>query len=179
MLEFLSQPQNLQADCKHDKFNAVTDLAYMLAQNWYLQDTQKYLFLSQASMLDVYGNIMQAAKSAESSSTVMQKNMKSIHAIQNNSHPDSDSYLNHGQDQSQNQSKHPQSPTSFAKLYKWSVVGAQLSRRSIVGSQLSSAQLSGHGKKDVQLILFQFISLLRAIEKFVKEETNLLKTCNQ
>uniref|UniRef100_A0A915JW47 Uncharacterized protein n=1 Tax=Romanomermis culicivorax TaxID=13658 RepID=A0A915JW47_ROMCU len=50
-----------QRDCKYDNFNADTDLAYMLAQDCYLQDTQEQLFSSHAVTLDVYVNIMQAA----------------------------------------------------------------------------------------------------------------------
>uniref|UniRef100_A0A915L0X5 RNA-directed DNA polymerase n=1 Tax=Romanomermis culicivorax TaxID=13658 RepID=A0A915L0X5_ROMCU len=69
--EFLSRLQTLQVDCKYDNFNADTDLPYMLAQNCYLQDTQKWLFLSHTATLDVYVNIMQAAQSAESSSAAI------------------------------------------------------------------------------------------------------------
>uniref|UniRef100_A0A915KLU4 Uncharacterized protein n=1 Tax=Romanomermis culicivorax TaxID=13658 RepID=A0A915KLU4_ROMCU len=38
--EFLSWLPTLQEDCKYDNFNADTDLAYMLAQNCYSQETQ-------------------------------------------------------------------------------------------------------------------------------------------
>uniref|UniRef100_A0A915JN18 Uncharacterized protein n=1 Tax=Romanomermis culicivorax TaxID=13658 RepID=A0A915JN18_ROMCU len=94
MSEFLSPLQTLQADCKYDNFNANTDTAYTLAQNCYLQDTQKWLFLSQATMLDVYVNIMQAAESAESSSAAIRGCWKDVFAIRNNSRGDSDRYLN-------------------------------------------------------------------------------------
>uniref|UniRef100_A0A915IH81 CCHC-type domain-containing protein n=1 Tax=Romanomermis culicivorax TaxID=13658 RepID=A0A915IH81_ROMCU len=61
-------------------------------------------------MLDVYVNIMQAAQSAESSSPAIHGGSKNVHALPNNSPHDSDRYLNHGRDQSLNQSKRPQSP---------------------------------------------------------------------
>uniref|UniRef100_A0A915K612 Uncharacterized protein n=1 Tax=Romanomermis culicivorax TaxID=13658 RepID=A0A915K612_ROMCU len=100
--EFLSRLQTLQADCKYDNFKADTDLAYMLTQNCYSQDTQKLLFLSHAAMLDIYVNIMQAAGSAESSSAAIHGGSKDVHAIHNNSHPHSDRYLNPGRDRSLN-----------------------------------------------------------------------------
>uniref|UniRef100_A0A915JPE9 Uncharacterized protein n=1 Tax=Romanomermis culicivorax TaxID=13658 RepID=A0A915JPE9_ROMCU len=62
-------------------------------------------------MLDVYVNIMQAAESAKSSSTNVHGDLKDVHAIGNNSHHDSDRYINRGRDQSPNPSKHSQSPT--------------------------------------------------------------------
>uniref|UniRef100_A0A915ICA4 Uncharacterized protein n=1 Tax=Romanomermis culicivorax TaxID=13658 RepID=A0A915ICA4_ROMCU len=105
--------QTLQADCKYNNFNADTNLAYMLAQNSYSQDTKKRLFLSHTTTLDVYVNIMQAAESAESSFATIHKDSKDVHAVRNNSHRHSNRYLNRGRDQSLNLSKHPQSPTSF------------------------------------------------------------------
>uniref|UniRef100_A0A915IU82 Uncharacterized protein n=1 Tax=Romanomermis culicivorax TaxID=13658 RepID=A0A915IU82_ROMCU len=98
-------------NCKYDNFNANTDLANMLAQNCYLQDTQKLLFLLHAAMLDVFANIMQAAESAKSSSDALHGDSKDVHAVCNNSHHDSNRYLNRSRDQSPNQSKHPRSPT--------------------------------------------------------------------
>uniref|UniRef100_A0A915KCT7 CCHC-type domain-containing protein n=1 Tax=Romanomermis culicivorax TaxID=13658 RepID=A0A915KCT7_ROMCU len=108
--EFLSRLQTLQADCKYDNFNAETDLAYRLTQNCYSQDTQKQLFLSHAAMLDVYLNIMQAVESAECSSHAIPRDSKDVHAVHNNSHGDSDRYINYCLDQSTNRSKCPQSP---------------------------------------------------------------------
>uniref|UniRef100_A0A915J8Q1 Uncharacterized protein n=1 Tax=Romanomermis culicivorax TaxID=13658 RepID=A0A915J8Q1_ROMCU len=115
-LEFLSRLRTLQVDCKYDNFNAANDLAYMLAQNCYSQDTQKQLFSSHAGMLDVYVNIMQAAESAESSSATIPGDLKDIHAIHDNSHPDSDRYLNHARDQLRNQSKPHSNNTEIAGL---------------------------------------------------------------
>uniref|UniRef100_A0A915JP68 Cation-transporting ATPase n=1 Tax=Romanomermis culicivorax TaxID=13658 RepID=A0A915JP68_ROMCU len=56
--EFLSWLQTLQADCKYDNFISDTDLAYMLALNCYLRDTQEWLFSLHAATLDLYVNIM-------------------------------------------------------------------------------------------------------------------------
>uniref|UniRef100_A0A915I5R8 Uncharacterized protein n=1 Tax=Romanomermis culicivorax TaxID=13658 RepID=A0A915I5R8_ROMCU len=100
--ESFSQLGILQADCKYDNFKANTNLAYALAQNFYSQDTQKQLFSSHAAALYVYINTMQAAKSAESSSPTIRGGSKDVHAISNNSHHDSDRYLNRGWDQSPN-----------------------------------------------------------------------------
>uniref|UniRef100_A0A915L1R6 Gag protein n=1 Tax=Romanomermis culicivorax TaxID=13658 RepID=A0A915L1R6_ROMCU len=108
--EFLSRLRTLQADSKYENFNAGTDLAYTLAQNCYLQYTQKWLFLWHAVTLDVYVNMVQAAESAERSSTTIPGGWKDVHAIHNNSHRDSDRYPNGGRDQSPNRSKHLQSP---------------------------------------------------------------------
>uniref|UniRef100_A0A915HMG9 CCHC-type domain-containing protein n=1 Tax=Romanomermis culicivorax TaxID=13658 RepID=A0A915HMG9_ROMCU len=108
--EFFSWLRTLQVDCKYDNFNTDTNLAYTLAQNCYSHDTQKLLFSSHATMLDVYVNIMQAAQSAESSSAAICGDSKDVHTMCDNSCHDSNRYLNPGQDQLPNQSKHPQSP---------------------------------------------------------------------
>uniref|UniRef100_A0A915HVP7 Uncharacterized protein n=1 Tax=Romanomermis culicivorax TaxID=13658 RepID=A0A915HVP7_ROMCU len=62
-------------------------------------DTQKRIFSSHITMLDVYFNIMQAAESAESSSPAIHGGSKDV---RNKSHCDSDRYLDHGRNQSPN-----------------------------------------------------------------------------